>query len=242
MRASMASALVLMLVLTAAGDGQPRRLTLLSFDGRGRPVINMNAGPNGTEGWVFWRVCHPQTRCVKPRASRVFAHGRVLRPGAEPAGTTFVGRVLYHGEIRYKETSRWRGQVRANRRPRVRGIAQVGAWVAAEPARWSGGWGVERHDLRLEACRRRYGRCHTVAAPLYVGPSRVQLSPDLAGWYLHAADVHIAPDAGDSAIGYLLPTAVPVTRRSAVVSWSRPIRIRAASAAMRTGPTHASSK
>jgi hypothetical protein len=215
-------------VLVAGGVAQAQRpdVTQKTFDGRGNPLLVDNPVPDGSHGINTWRICRPHERCFKPSARHVSDNGRVLEPGPQPAGTRFVARVTYRGRTRAVRTSAWRGRVRARRPARLRGAPSVGATIRPLAARWSGGWGGGWEDLRVEVCRRRTTGCQTLIAPTYVGPSSTPIPERFAGWYVHAADAHVALRTPMPAIGYLRPWGVPVTRRSAEVSWSRPVRIR----------------
>jgi hypothetical protein len=216
---------VWMAVVVGAAVAQRAELTEEVFDGRGDPLIVVNPAPHGSEGRVSWMVCRPHQRCVVPARRLIEADGRVLRPGRQPAGTTFVGRVTYRGHTTAVRTRRWRGRVHAAAPARLIGDPRVGAIVQAAPARWAGGWGGESEDLRVEVCAQPTSGCQTLISPNYVGPRSAQIPAQFEGWYIHVADVHVAAGSITAPVGYGRPAGVPVTHPSAQVSWSQPVRI-----------------
>ncbi len=112
--------------------------------------------------------------------------GNTLHAGDNAAGTVFTATA--GGES--ASTPAWGGRVSAPDFPTIAGNAVVGGTVHPVAAHWTGGWGNEVDDLRIEACR--VTVCRTISAPDWVsGGARdgsVTIGPELAGTTLRVAD------------------------------------------------------
>lgn len=109
----------------------------------------------------------------------------VLRPGETPAGTVFA--------LNGVRSKPWGGRIALATPPSLQGALRVGETVRAVAGTWSGGWGDELDELRIEACQDETAtRCETLAAPAweYETPrdGTAVIAAKYAGWYLRAAD------------------------------------------------------
>ncbi|HEU4974101.1 MAG TPA: hypothetical protein VFT50_03350 [Baekduia sp.] len=173
--------IVWMAVLAGAAEAHEPRLLQETFDGHGDPRVMVILGSGGGLEGVSWRVCRPHRPCSAPARPRLHPDERVLEPGRQPAGTTFVARVTYRGRTTPFRTPRWRGRVRDVATARLVGHPRVGAVVRAAPARWTGGWGGETDDLRVEVCTRPTSGCQTLLAPDHVGPDHISAAGAVRG-------------------------------------------------------------
>jgi hypothetical protein len=163
--------LVLTLVLAFATLAAPAHaLEIFSeVDANGDPVVYATQP-------VSWRAC-VATDC------RTF-EGDIWHAGESPPGTVFTAYAGTDGA----SLSGWGGRIAATAPPALGGTPVVGGYVWPLAATWSGGWGGELDDLRVEACKD--GACRTLSAPDWVFGHQdlVKLGPELAGWSLHVAD------------------------------------------------------
>ena len=199
-------------VLAAAGpaSAQTARVTQLVFDDAGLPELVANPVPHGDKGDVSWAKCAPGGACSPAGV------GPGLEPGDVPAGTSFVATVSYQGTTTSDTSPPWLGRVTATGSPLLDGPARAGATVTPRAAAWSGGWGSEYDDLRVEACRTpAAARCQTVSAPGEDYPDNDRpavVGPAYAGWYLFALDTRYAANTMFAGVGYNDVAAVPPRR------------------------------
>ena len=109
--------------------------------------------------------------------------------------------------------------------PVLRGRAIVGTQVAGSAGSWSGGWGGEHSDVRVQACRTRDARsCEVVGTrdTVFGEPTNrpVTISARYAGWYVFAVDIRqrgaAQPDGCDCA-------APPPVQAGQTIAFSAPV-------------------
>lgn len=181
-------------VLPAAASAQTARISQQVFDPQGDPLLTANPSPDGAKGEVTWPICSPGSG-----PCRLAAPGPVLTPGEQPAGTTFLASVEFEGQASSDTSDPWLGRVTATAPPRLEGKPVVGKTVTPSAATWTGGWGGEYEDLRVQACRTATAqRCKSLTAPLFfeqaADPSAT-IPARYAGWYLFAADQRLPADS-----------------------------------------------
>src|SRR5262249_39033488 len=120
-------------------------------DANGDPVVSAT----GTKDPISWQACLAQD-------CRAF-NGAIWRAGETPAGTVFTATAGAESA----STPAWGGRIKATAAPSLTGTFVVGGTVKPVAAQWSGGWGTELDDLRVEAC---YDAttCRTLSAPDWI--------------------------------------------------------------------------
>ncbi|MDQ6750314.1 MAG: hypothetical protein M3Z33_06145 [Actinomycetota bacterium] len=194
-------------VLPAVAGAQTAKVTQHVFDELGDPLLIANSIPDGSKGTVTWAIC-PAAGSCRPAGT-----GAELKPGEQPAGTTFDATVDYGGQVSSDRSKPWLGRVRATGAPRLDGKPVVGERVTPMPGPWSGGWGDESEDLRVQACRSPAGTdCKSLSAPIYhpqATDPAVVVSAAYVGWYLFAVDGRLPKESVFAAVGYLSPEGAP---------------------------------
>ncbi len=214
----------------------PRDVEISYFVGRdGSGELIANPTPDGGWGFVSWEECPLGGAPCRPMPSSE----RVLRGIANvPAGTTFAATARGSGLAITRRSDPWQGPLRVVTPPRVSGPLRVGELVQPVPGAWAGGWGGERPDLQLQACRTRAAaRCEVISATFYwdscPGTGAV-LSSAYRGWYVRVADTRWArrPDYAGFAVfrpQALNPQASGPTSATATVgpvgAATRPLRL-----------------
>jgi hypothetical protein len=163
--------LVLICVFAFAALAAPAHALQIfgEVDANGDPVVY--AGQS-----VTWQACLGS-------ACRAF-DADTWQAGETAPGTVFTARAGSEAA----SLPGWGGRLGATSAPALGGHAVVGGTVWPVAAKWSGGWGGERDDLRVEACKQAV--CRTLAAPEWVfhGKRAVVIGRDVAGWSLRVVD------------------------------------------------------
>jgi hypothetical protein len=206
---------------SAARDEARAEISQQIFRRDGLPMLVANPVPRGDLGRVVrWLSCTPDGGCTEVASGDDV---RVLEPGDVASGTTFTAEVLAGSGERSSATSDpWNGRVTALTAPRVAGTLRVGALVRPVPARWTGGWPGDRHDLRMEACRDAAGmRCETIAAQHEDLPGCRRAAAVIrrrhAGWWIRAVDQRRPHDTATAGVGYERVRDVPLLKPSRTV-------------------------
>lgn len=133
--------------------------------------------------------------------------------GGSPVGTVFEASATVNGQVVVARSRPYLGPVRWTEPPGIRGPIQASSFVRPVPARWTGGWGVERSYPQLQVCRTaRARRCLTISDAHHWNACRgtgAVIAKRYTGWYLRAVDRRAGPNVPVPAIGYRLPEAIP---------------------------------
>jgi hypothetical protein len=191
-------------------------------------------GHSGGVGPIEWSMCAPSAAKCTPLAT---ANG-IADPGPQLAGTVFkVTSSL--GARRYSADLRWHGALHVASPPTLAATPHVGAIMRVSAGHWTGGWGTEREDLGIEACRTVRGSdcvmlagaalaCSATGCGELGGAVGEPTAPNYArvgnwytGWYLFALDARFG-NPTSLIIGYASPAAIKPWPISATVIRSRP--------------------
>ena len=180
----LALVLVIMVVVCADASAQDSSGLLRQHDAQGDPRVVSEGG-----FWAFaWSMCPGNgAPCFAARPGHAS-----FTPGPTSAGTVVRADGWDGQPLAFRVT--WLGTVTSVAPPVLRGRATVSTQVAGSAGSWSGGWGAERSDVRVQACRTRDARsCEVVGtrdAVLGEPTNRpVTISARYAGWYVFAVDV-----------------------------------------------------
>jgi hypothetical protein len=157
---------------------------LRQHDEQGNPRVVPEGG-----SWAFaWSMCPGNgAPCFAARPGQAS-----FTPGPTSAGTVVRADGWDGQPLAFRAT--WLGTVTSVAPPVLRGRAIVGTQVVGSAGSWSGGWGGERSDVRVQACRTRDARsCEVVGTrDVVLGEPKdrpVTISARYAGWYVFAVDV-----------------------------------------------------
>ena len=204
----------------------------LDAAGNPEPAVYAYAGDVGS---IKWSMCAPGAagRCTALATVRGIAD-----PGPRPTGTVFK-LTSTEGRQTYTTSLRWHGRLQLVRPPEVSGTPRVGATVRVSAGHWTGGWGTEREDLGIEACRTSHARgCVMLAGAALtcshagcgelggvVGSKGTSNSARVglwyAGWYLFALDARFG-NPTSLIIGYASAAAIKPWPSNATIARSRP--------------------
>lgn len=136
-----------------------------------------------------------------------------LDAGDSPAGTVFEASATIDGQLVTARSRPYLGPARWTDPPGIAGPIRANAFVRPVPARWVGGWGVEKSYPQLQVCRKQRGRrCLTISDAHYwnVCPGTgAVIAKRYTGWYLRAIDRRAGPGVPLLAIAYGAPEAIP---------------------------------
>jgi hypothetical protein len=186
-------ALVPAIVVLVCADASASVSTTRLVDAQGDPQLVVYAGGSGGSGSVEWSTCPPDSAvCIAAGAWQTSTGGSTFTAGPTAAGTVLRADGTWEGQpIAFRAT--WLGTVTAVAPPVFRGRAIAGTRVQATPGSWSGGWGDERSDVRVQACKTREARtCQTVVAAGEAADGAVTVNARYTGWYLFAVDIRKA--------------------------------------------------
>jgi len=200
---------------------------LPAFDAAGDPVPAVGTYPDGAASAIHWSMCTPPdtTVCVPLSTTNGAA-----KPGPEPAGTLFTMTASYQGKI-YTGSETWQGAIHAIAPAVLHGGARVGSTVNPLAASWSGGWGTERDQLGVEACRTTAGtECVMLSGgpqdcPGPHQPTAAVIGTWFTGWYVFALDARVPSEVACALPGYGSEAAIPLWKRAATVARSAPLRV-----------------
>lgn len=198
-----------------------------AFDAAGDPVPAVGMYPDGAGSAIHWSMCAPPDTTVCVRLAT--ANG-AAKPGPEPAGTVFTMTASYQGKT-YTGSETWHGEIRPVVAPVLRGGARVGSRVTPAAASWSGGWGSERDQLGVEACRTTAGTgCVMLSGgpqecPGPHEPTAAVIGPWFTGWYVFAIDARNPSEVACALPGYGSEAAIRLWKRAATVARSAALRV-----------------
>jgi hypothetical protein len=203
----------------------------LDAAGNPEPAVYAHAGDVGP---IDWSLCLPAASKCKALATT----NGIADPGAQPAGTVFKVTSTFGGRT-YSKSLRWRGALHVTRPPTLAGGTRVGTTVRVSAAQWTGGWGTEREDLGIEACRTTHaGGCVMLAGAALdcsvagcgelggtVGgreaPNSAQVGNWYTGWYLFALDARLG-NPTSLIVGFSSPEAIKPWPSNVTIARSRP--------------------
>jgi hypothetical protein len=212
-------------VSSADASAQTAKISARYFDDAGNPQLSGGPWPDYRVGRVVgWSVCPPDAAsCI---AAAPGASPWVLEAGPQPPGTTFEVEVEYAGQRTVDRSGPWGGTITFEARPELVGEAAAGARVSVTPARWTGGWGNERDELRVQACRTPAAeQCETLSAPGVRGVTAgvATIANRYIGWYLFAVDHRYSFDTPFPAVLALNPRDVPPLSPGPTIAFSEPV-------------------